>query len=576
MSRLRVLPRAAGRREGGFSAIGVDLGVRRIKVVVLGMRDVRPELRWSVDVPTPAGVFGADGGFDSVAASRVLAQLLSGGPGGGAPAGAVVLPSTALRLRRLHAASGDQAVLAKALAEDSELRIPGVGTEGLFHATAMLGDTPSLPAGDGVRTFVAAAARRDAVRAYTAAASGAGVRAVRLSAPAVALANVHAELHPDERSRPTLLLHVGASRSDLVVVHHGAPVLGLSVVQGTDHLYERVAGASPGAAGGVEGVLRGEPGEEVVAAIDEWVNRIRGSHRTAVGAAEQRLRTRLEALPVRVSGGVAEFDVVVARLAAGLGGEVAVLDPHDGFGGEAEGRAGPASVLAIGSALEALAAAQGGPAAGTPGPVLLDLALPDERRGRFASRASVLGLAREPRVWAAAVLAVLAAVVVPSLFQSRLARGEAALAEARTAYRREAALVAADSARIAALQGDSARLAGTLGRLAALEMERYRWPKLMSAAAESLPPFTWLESLELDAAPAGARPQFRLRGVAPAQAEVSRFERVLGEQPGAAGVVLEGSESLELGPFPLVGFRFSGTFSLAPDQSRPEGAGYHP
>jgi Tfp pilus assembly protein PilN len=575
VSKLRVLPRAADRREGGVPVIGVDLGMRRIKVVVLGRGEARPELRWSVDVPTPAGVFTADGGFDSVVASRVLAQLLRGGPGGGAASGAVVLPSTTLRLRRLQAASGDQAVLAKALAEDSELRIPGVGAEGLYHATAMLGDTPSPSAGDGVRTFVAAAARRDAIRAYTAAASGAGVRAIRISAPAVALANVHAELHPGERARATLLLHVGASRSDLVVVDHGAPVLALSVVQGMDQLYERVAGASPGTAGGVEGALRGDPGEEVLAAIDEWVNRIRGAHRTAVGAAEQRLRTRLETLPVRVSGGAAEFDVVVSRLVAGLGGEVAVLDPAEGFDGPPEGRAGPASVLAIGCALEA-AAAQGPLPAPGAGRVLLNLALPDERRRRIASRKAALGLARDPRVWVAAVLAALAAIVAPGLSGSRLARGEEALAQARAAYRQEAALVAADSARIAALQGDSARLAGTLGRLAALEAERYRWPKLMSAAAASLPPFTWLESLELDAAPTGARPQFRVRGVAPAQAQVSRFERVLGQQPGAAGVVLEGSESLELGPFPLVGFRFSGTVSLAPDQSRPEGAGYHP
>ncbi|HEU4455189.1 MAG TPA: hypothetical protein VFR81_19150, partial [Longimicrobium sp.] len=167
----------------GALVVGADLGVRRIKLAGVGGAAGRPELLWAVDVPTPGGIFGPEGQFDSVAAGRVLTQLLAGFPGSGAVPGAVLLPSAALRVRRLQTAASDPAALSRILAEDSELRVPGVPVEGLYHAVCALGDTPAGPRGDAGGALVAAAARRDAIRAYAAAGSAAGLRPLRLAAP---------------------------------------------------------------------------------------------------------------------------------------------------------------------------------------------------------------------------------------------------------------------------------------------------------------------------------------------------------------------------------------------------------
>ncbi|MDB4952252.1 MAG: hypothetical protein JWM27_4901 [Gemmatimonadetes bacterium] len=562
-------------------AVGIDLGVRRIKVAVVGEGEGRPELVWTLDVPTPGGILGADGSFDSVAAGRVLAQLLEGAPVPAGARGAVVLPSAVLRVRRLQAPSMDPAALGRLLADDSELRVPGVAPEGLHRAFSPVADTPSAAPGDGSRTLVAAAARRDAVRAYGAAAEAAGV-APRLAAPAVALANLHALLHPEETSRAVLLLHVGSARTELVVVHGGAPLLVLPVVLGTDHLYERVHAVLRGG-GDPEKVLRemdavdGDPA--VCEALDEWLARIRGSHRTALGAAEQRLRGRLDELPVRISGGAAEFGIVARRLATSLADPVGVLDPAPGFPDPPPGHVpNPAHALALGAALEARAAAAADAGPAGPRALLLDLALPAEGRTRGAARESVAALARDLRVWGSVAGALLIALGVPAVLQARLARAERELGSAREAYRKEAAAVSADSARVAALQADSTRLAGTLGTLARLEGQRYAWPRLMDAAAATLPRYAWITGLELDPAEHEAPARFRVRAVAPAQDDVSRYERALGGSAGASRVALEGSESLQSGPFVLVGFTLAGDFGFAPlgDRSQPEAAGYHP
>jgi Tfp pilus assembly PilM family ATPase/Tfp pilus assembly protein PilN len=570
--------RSAAGVPGGL-VVGVDVGVRRIKLAGIGGADADAELRWAVDVPTPGGIFGPDGQFDSVACGRVLAQLLARAPASGGLPGAVLLPSAALRVRRLQTAASDPAALMRLLAEDSELRVPGVPVEALYHSVCTLGDTPVGVRGDAGRALVAAAARRDAIRAYAAAAAAGGIRPLRVSAPAAALANVHAALHPDETAGAVLLLHVGSARAELVVVHGGAPLLALPVVQGTDQLLERLRACTVDDAQDPEDVLHA-PGEAAAAVLDEWVGRLRGSHRTAVGAAERHLRRSLDELPVRLSGGIARYPAVVERLAAAVPAPVAVLDPAACFGLPPEEEAfGPALVLALGAALEARAALR--PADGaTPGavPVALDLAVPEERTSGAAWRETGAALVRDVAVWAAALAALVVAVAVPALLEARLRGEEAALGRAREAYAREARQVSADSARVSALQSDSLRLAGTLGTLAALEADRYGWPRLMHAAASALPSFCWLEGLELEPGAPGEPLRFRVSGVAPEQADVSRYERALGGFSQARQVGLESSESLQAGPFALVGFRLAGAYGeveAGGDQPRPGGAGYH-
>lgn len=571
MSALRWFARV--RKAPETFALGADLGSRRVKLVILGAGSP-PELVWSVDVPTPAGIISADGTFDSHAAGRVLAQLVADAPVSGPIPGAVLLPSIAHRVRRVPNAPADPALLMRTLGEDSELRIPGVGAEGLVHAAAALRGTPAGGRGDGGQAVVASA-RRDAARAYGAAGAAAGLRPLRLATTAAALANLHASLHPDEATRPVLLLHVGWARSDLVVVHDGAPVLALAAAQGAAHLLERVRTVDGAASPTAEAALHGAPPPEVLAVIDEWATRLCGSHRTALGAAEQRLRMRIDELPVRVSGGVAHLAPVVARLAAAIPSSVGLLEPASRWTGTGA-LPGPALALAFGAALEARAAAAAGRGEAASEAVLLDLSLPDSagKGPRLATELAALG--RDLRIWAATLVGLSLGVGVPAGFERRIGQAERALERGRSEYATEASALAADSAQVVALQADSTRLAGTLGALGALDAGRYRWPKLMHAVAGSLPRYAWLESLEMEPGGAAHSPGIRVRAVAPTQADVSAFEKALAASGAMGDIALEGSESLQLGGFALVGIHLSGSVRVAPaDQPRGEGAGYH-
>lgn len=535
-------------------------------------------LQWAVDVPTPAGIFGPDGQFDAVAAGRVLGQLLAGAPVHGPFSGAVLLPGVSLRVRRLQTAATDQGALKRILADDSELRVPGVPVEGLHHAVYSLRDTPAGTRGDAGRSLVAAAARRDVIRAYSLAGASAGIDPLRVAAPAVSLANLHRALHPAELDEPVLLIHVGSLRSELVVVHGGAPLLSLPLVQGIDQLFDAVRG---GSSDGVDpDVLLRETGEPVPA-LEDWVARVRGSHRTAMGAAERHLRRSLQTLPVRLSGGIARYDVVVERLGAAIAAPVGVLDPAERFPHAASADVfGPALVLALGAALEArdavLQASTEAPAESELIP--LNLAVLDAAHGSRGVRPALLALVRDRAVWGALLAAAILAFLLPMGMESRLETGERDVAAAREAFKADAAAVAADSVRLSALQADSARLAGTLGTLATLEANRYAWPRLMHGAAQALPAFAWLEGLEMEAAEPGAPVRVHINAIAPTQADVSRYERRLADAGDIGDTSLERSESLAAGPFALVGFRLGG--ALAPptfgdDQPRPGGAGYN-
>lgn len=570
---------AAGEGSGVFGA-GADVGAHRIKAAVVGGPPGRVELVWAADVPTPAGVFGPEGRLDPLAAGQALAGLLAGAPVSPGTAGAVVLPSAALRVRRLPAgAAADPAALARVLAEDAELRVPGVPLEGLHHAVGAPGGTLPAGHGDAGLPVLAAAASRDVVRAYGAAGAEAGLRPARLAAPAAALANLHAVLHPEEAGSAVLLLHVGSARSDLVVVHGGAPLLVLPVAQGLDPLLERVRSAAGPGAPGPERLLQQGLSGEAAPAVDEWARRLRGAHRTAVGAAERHLGAALEALPVRISGGAARLPALVERLSAALPVPVGLLDPAGRFSAPPGGEPpGPSLALALGAAVEAHAAAHPGDEEGRRRPVLLDLSLPDGVAPGAAWRMAASAVARGPGVWAALLGAVLLAAGVPAWQQRRLDQVEAELEERRRDVGLEAGRVASDSARVAALQADSARLAGALGVLAVREAARYRWPRLMHGAAQALPPYAWLEGVELDPEAPGGPQRFRVRAVAPTQADASRYERALRGAAGAAEAVLEGSESLALGPSALVGFRVGGAYGAAragEGHPRPGGAGYH-
>jgi Tfp pilus assembly protein PilN len=537
-------------------------------VAVSGTADA-PEVPWTLDVATPGGIFGNDGQFDSVAAGRALTQLVGDAPDG-VRGGALVLPSAVMRVRRLVSAPGDPLALRRALVEDSELRVPGVPVEQLHHAVSAFGDTPDAIGGNAAPNAVAAAARRDALRAYTAAGAPAGLGSLRISALAVTLANVHAAIHPEEGGRPVLLLHVGAHRSDIVVVHGGRLLLALPIVLGYQQL---IAG---GVAQPVESDAPRPHSDEARLALDEWVSRFRGSHRIAVGAAERHLRSNVEELSVRLSGGFARYSELAEALAAGLGVPVGALDPASQIGGAAREWFGPAMVPALGAALEAQAASSR--PSGSSTPVLLDLALPVVGSARAARRAAVGAVSRDPAVWMAVLVALALLMGVPAIFEARLRTLSTELDADRQAYRREAEQVAADSARISALRADSLRLAGTLGTLATLEADRYRWPKLMHAAAAALPRYAWLEAVELESAPRGQPSRFRIRGVAPTQAEISAFERAVEIGVGSSSTDLEASEALKVGPFPLVGFRLTGVLGsdgVGGDQPHRQGTGYN-
>ena len=244
---------------------------------------------------------------------------------------------------------------------------------------------------------------------------------------------------------------------------------------------------------------------------------------------------------MRVSGGAAEFDVVVSRLAAGLGGQVAVLDPAEGFGGASEGRAGPARCSRSG--LRSRQPRRGERRLRTRRRTRA--ARPrasDERRGSFV-RGRPCSASRASRVWVAAVSRCSPRSWSPaSSSRGSRVRGGPGVAPPRTGeaarWRRTAR--GSPHFRLTVLGWRHARPP------AALESERYRWPKLMSAAPRASPVHV------ARVARAGSRSRRRAAAVPRArgrtgQAEVSRFEHVLSRQPGAEGVVMEGPTALSSG-----------------------------
>lgn len=210
--------------------------------------------------------------------------------------------------------------------------------------------------------------------------------------------------------------------------------------------------------------------------------------------------------------------------------------------------------------------------------ILLDMALAPEQPVAVGRRRAAAALLRDRMVLGMALAATAAGLGIPAVLGAALDAREAELASGRRAHLAASARMTEVRARVSVLEAEQARLAGTLGTLATLEADRYAWPRLMDDAARALPRFAFLDGVEMEPRVPGQPGQFRVRGVAPSQAEVSRFERALVGGGIVAHAALESSGSLEAGPFALVRFVVAGSLDAPVDsaaQPRAAAAGYH-
>lgn len=210
--------------------------------------------------------------------------------------------------------------------------------------------------------------------------------------------------------------------------------------------------------------------------------------------------------------------------------------------------------------------------------IFLDLSLPPEPVAAGARRAVALGLLRDGVVLGVLVAAVAIVTGVPWLVSRDLDRRAAELDAARRRHEAASVRMVQARTRVAELEAEQTRLSGTLGTLAALEADRYGWPRFMDAAARSLPRYSWMDAVEMDPVTPGEPVRYRVQGAAPSQADVSRLERALVASQGVGQAALESSGGLEAGPFPLVRFVVGGSLKRSGDtvaQSHGPGAGYN-
>lgn len=357
----RIVPRRAA-ATAQLPVLGIDFGSRRIKVVALSPSGAQPFPVWAVDEPTPGGVFPAEGGFDSLAAGRVLARLLEGRSASGGRA-AITLPFPAVRTHWLRSSPADPAALRRTLENDAELRLPGVDGDAVHYAVSTFDDTPEGGDGDASSVLIAASARKDAIRAYSAAADGAALGSIRVSVPSVALANLHALLFPAEVASPVVVLHGGYGRSELIVLQGGAPIVVFPATVGVEALLDTARRAHPDSTA-AEVEARLGSAAALGTGADPWIDRMIGPYRTAVGIAMRSLGTGVVGgpqvggaaltAPIRISGGLARFRGAWERLGERLQVPCTPLDPSERWPhlGE-EGLLAPALSPALGAALEA-------------------------------------------------------------------------------------------------------------------------------------------------------------------------------------------------------------------------------
>ena len=334
-------------------ALAVDIGARRIKMVELQKSEAGPMVSWALDEPTPAAIFSADGALEPQAAARVVSRLVEGR--GGEALRSVLLPSAAMRVRR-YRGEGGEVKLRSRLAEDVELRIPGFDPSLVHFAMAPASDTP--PEGSEAAHYVGAAARKDVIRAYAGAVAVQGARPPRVTGVSVALANLHAVLHPEETGAPVALVHVGHGRTDIVVVQGEAPVLSIQLPLGGEGLVLGMRRLRPemSATDAEAALVEGAEGTGQV--VDEWATRLEGALRTANGAAARQLDGHAAEAPlsVRLSGGAVKYGSVWDRFAERSGYRAGVLDPSVRWSAGATQVYFPALAPAFGAALEALEA----------------------------------------------------------------------------------------------------------------------------------------------------------------------------------------------------------------------------
>lgn len=333
-------------------ALGIDIGSRRIKIVELVKSEGGSSLAWALDEPAPAAMFSSEGFLEPQAAARVIARMLEG-RAAGEPVRSVVLPSPAVRVR-CYPVEGGEAKLRARLAEDVELRIPGVDPSMVHFAIAPSSDTPA-EASEAAH-YVGAAARKDAIRAYAGAAAAPDGRPARVTAVPLALANLHAALHPDELDSPVALIHVGHQRTDIVIVHGGAPVLSRPSPVGTEGLLRGMRTVRPELSPADAETALVDGGEGSGEVVDEWSGRLWNTLRTANGAAARQLEgaTSQAPLSVRLSGGGVKYGSVWDRFAERAGFRPGVLDPSIGWSPGGSQAYFPALAPAFGAALEAL------------------------------------------------------------------------------------------------------------------------------------------------------------------------------------------------------------------------------
>lgn len=551
---------ASGGRGARALRVGLDLGTRRFKAVGLPMEPHTREVAFAIDVPASAGVQPDALSGDPSVFGRELGGVL----GGPLPAGSevsVVLPSSALRVRRVTLAAMDQSSTIRALAQDAVLRVPGVDPAGHHYDFHVL-DTPQSPVG-GTRSILAVAADRRVVRAAQDAILAAGYVPGRMGVLAVSLANLHSRVHANEAEagQRVVLIHVGHMRTELILLDGGTPVFTHEALFGMHALVERARRTLPDYGYGAIETMLGEGDATIPAEVfGEWVARAQQELRLTLGAAARDgggSSDPAHLLAIRLSGGAARSAELRRQLEVALGRSVSVLDADSEFDVPAGDRATytPALAAALGVVLHP----------GDGGRLVIDMRVAAETGGKRKKKAGMpppeVGrtLLRDRVGLGVVAAAVVLAFAVPAVLGGRLEARTAELGERRAALAVAAEALEADEGRVQAIRTEQDRLSGTLGTIRSLEAGRYTLPQVMDAAAKALPQYAWLEAVEMDPAPLGGEAAVRVHGFAPSLDAVNVYEKALRGSGLFSRMELSGSQGLEVGGIPVVRFSISGS-----------------
>jgi Tfp pilus assembly protein PilN len=207
---------------------------------------------------------------------------------------------------------------------------------------------------------------------------------------------------------------------------------------------------------------------------------------------------------------------------------------------------GPALVPALGAALQGLVAEtdDGEPL------LQLDLRAPAEGRQTSAGRVPLPVLAhqvaRDP-AWRGGAAAGVALWATP------------ALAEREQRIAADSAVVAASMSRMELLETRRRALGAQVDAVAAMERNRYTWPRLLHAIAESVPGPAWVSDILSDGEdPATGAVSFRVRGYAANDAVAGAFARRLTDTGAADEAQVVRTSAVRMGRSSLVQFELAG------------------